>query len=62
MELLRAAGATITERGQTKGGHQVLRWTLNGRGQVSFYASTASDRRTYMNTVAMVKRQIRSLQ
>lgn len=60
--LLKAAGATIKEHGLTKGGHRVIRWELQGKGQVSFYANTASDRRTYMNTVAMVRRQIRMIQ
>lgn len=61
LELLRAAGAEVTEVGTTKGSHQVIRWRLGGVGQVSFFATTASDRRTYMNTVAMVKRQIRMI-
>lgn len=60
--LLREAGAVIKEHGRTRGGHCVIRWELGGRGQVSFYANTASDRRTHMNTVAMVRRQIRMIQ
>lgn len=57
--VLLQAGAVISEKGKTKGGHQVVRWTLGGVGQVSFFSSTASDHRTHVNTVAMVRRQVR---
>lgn len=61
LSTLRAAGATIDMEGQTKGGHNVIRWTLKGVKQTSVYASTASDRRTHQNTVSMVRRQIRRI-
>lgn len=60
--ILREAGAVITADEKTRGGHQVLRWTLQGRAMVSFYSGTASCRRTHANTVAMVRRQIREVQ
>ena len=60
-DLLLEAGAVISEKGVTKGGHQVVRWSLDGVGQVSFFSSTASCRRTHMNTVAMVRRQVRKV-
>lgn len=61
LEILAKAGATIDHVGQTRGGHQVIRWSLAGRKETSVFASTASDHRTHQNTVSMVKRQVRRI-
>ena len=57
---LRAAGATITLDGKTKGGHGLLLWTLNGHQGRTVYPGTASDHRSHINNVATIRRQIRA--
>lgn len=61
LALLRAAGATIDHVGLTKGGHQVVRWTLQGEKEITVFANTASDYKSRKNTVAMAKRQVRRI-
>jgi len=59
LRVLRKHNATID--GECYKKHAKIKWTYRGEKRMTTLAQTGSDRRTMLNSVALIRRQLRSI-